>query len=74
MHDLRNFLGMVNLHEYMKETNKMDRRLIDWTDAAIRSSEKCNFDLVNVALSAYPNPEIPLALCTDASYVAKKTK
>lgn len=85
LHELRTFLGIVNyyrrylkdaaqtqavLHDYLKGAKKKDNRQIQWTDEAKRMFDKCKHDIANAALLAFPNSELPLALCTDASNFA----
>lgn len=85
IHELRKFLGMINfyrrylkdaantqapLNEYLKGSTKKDRRKIPWTEEAKKSFEKCKEDLANAALLTFPNPDLTLALCTDASNFA----
>ncbi|UYV80760.1 hypothetical protein LAZ67_19001650, partial [Cordylochernes scorpioides] len=80
--ELRTFLGMVNfyrrylenaastqalLHDYLKDSKKNDKRKIDWSEEAKLQFERCKQDLASAALLCYPNPALPLSLCTDAS-------
>ncbi|UYV84107.1 hypothetical protein LAZ67_X001199 [Cordylochernes scorpioides] len=80
--ELRTFLGMVNfyrrylenaastqalLHDYLIYSKKNDKRKIDWSEEAKFQFERCKQDLASAALLCYPNPALPLSLCTDAS-------
>ncbi|UYV73731.1 hypothetical protein LAZ67_11000573, partial [Cordylochernes scorpioides] len=80
--ELRAFLGMLNfyrpflkdaaetqsiLHDYLKGSKKKDKRLINWTEEAKEIFNKCKNDLAKATLLSYPNSELPLSLCTDAS-------
>ncbi|UYV65712.1 hypothetical protein LAZ67_3005199 [Cordylochernes scorpioides] len=82
VHELRIFLGMLNfyrtflnnaaetqaiLHEYLGGAKKKDRSEIKWTEEAEVQFEKCKQALANTALLAYPDTELPISLCTDAS-------
>ncbi|UYV61070.1 K02A2.6-like, partial [Cordylochernes scorpioides] len=82
VNELRIFLGMLNfyrtflnnaaetqaiLHEYLRGAKKKDRSKIKWTEEAEVQFEKCKQALVNTALLAYPDTELPISLCTDAS-------
>lgn len=82
IHELRTFLGIVNfyrpylkdaaqtqsvLHDYLRGARKRDKRPIQWTDEAKAMFEKCKQDVANIALLTFPDPELPLALYTDAS-------
>ncbi|UYV71992.1 hypothetical protein LAZ67_9001493, partial [Cordylochernes scorpioides] len=82
VHELRIFLGMLNfyrtflnnaaetqaiLHEYLRGAKKKDRSEIKWTEEAEVQFEKCKQALANTALLAYPDTELPISLCTDAS-------
>ncbi|UYV75519.1 hypothetical protein LAZ67_13000470 [Cordylochernes scorpioides] len=84
--ELRIFLGMLNfyrtflnnaaetqaiLHEYLRGTKKKDRSEIEWTEEAEVQFEQCKQALANTALLAYPDTELPISLCTDASDRAK---
>ncbi|UYV64301.1 hypothetical protein LAZ67_3000207 [Cordylochernes scorpioides] len=40
---------------------------IDWLEEAKLQFERCKQDLASAALLSYPNPALPLSLCTDAS-------
>ncbi|UYV82299.1 hypothetical protein LAZ67_21001652 [Cordylochernes scorpioides] len=80
--ELRAFLSMLNfyrpflkdaaetqsiLHDYLKGSKKKDKRLINWTEEAKEIFNKCKNDLAKATLLSYPNSELPLSLCTDAS-------
>ncbi|UYV83524.1 hypothetical protein LAZ67_23001313 [Cordylochernes scorpioides] len=82
VHELCIFLGMLNfyrtflnnaaetqaiLHEYLRGAKKKDRSEIKWTEEAEVQFEKCKQALANTALLAYPDTELPISLCTDAS-------
>ncbi|UYV67129.1 hypothetical protein LAZ67_4004017, partial [Cordylochernes scorpioides] len=82
VHELRIFLGMLNfyrtflnnaaetqaiLHEYLRGAKKKNRSEIKWTEEAEVQFEKCKQALANTALLAYPDTELPISLCTDAS-------
>ncbi|UYV60514.1 hypothetical protein LAZ67_1001391, partial [Cordylochernes scorpioides] len=82
VHELRIFLGMLNfyrtflnnaaetqamLHEYLRGAKKKDRSEIKWTEEAVVQFEQCKQALANTALLAYPDTELPISLCTDAS-------
>ncbi|UYV74194.1 hypothetical protein LAZ67_11002383, partial [Cordylochernes scorpioides] len=82
VHELRIFLGMLNfyrtflnnaaetqviLHEYLRGAKKNNRSEIKWTKEAEVQFEKCKQALANTALLAYPDTELPISLCTDAS-------
>ncbi|UYV76853.1 hypothetical protein LAZ67_14002205 [Cordylochernes scorpioides] len=82
VHELRIILGMLNfyrtflnnaaetqaiLHEYLRGAKKKDRSEIKWTKEAEVQFEKCKQALANTALLAYPDTELPISLCTDAS-------
>ncbi|UYV85054.1 hypothetical protein LAZ67_X004411 [Cordylochernes scorpioides] len=82
VHELRIFLGMLNfyrtflnnaaetqaiLHEYLRGAKKKDRSEMKWTKEAEVQFEKCKQALANTALLAYPDTELPISLCTDAS-------
>ncbi|UYV76053.1 hypothetical protein LAZ67_13002335, partial [Cordylochernes scorpioides] len=82
VHELRIFLGMLNfyrtflnnaaetqaiLHEYLRGAKKKDRSEIKWSEEAEVQFEKCKQALANTALLAYPDTELPISLCTDAS-------
>ncbi|GFR15715.1 hypothetical protein TNCT_515041 [Trichonephila clavata] len=85
LHDFRIFLGMINfyrrylkdaaknqalLYDYLKGAKKRDKRKIQWTEEAEKQFENCKNDLSNTALLTFPNPDLPLALFTDASDTA----
>ncbi|UYV84003.1 hypothetical protein LAZ67_X000860 [Cordylochernes scorpioides] len=87
--DLRKFLGMVNfyrrhikgasdtqaiLHNYLQGAKKNDKRRIKWTDEAKKQFIKCKADLANMALLSFPDSNLPISLCTDASNSAIGTK
>lgn len=82
IHELRQFLGIINfyrpyikdaaktqarLNEFLKGARKKDKRLIPWTSTTEEDFEKCKSDLVNAALLAVPDPNLTVALFTDAS-------
>ncbi|UYV79078.1 hypothetical protein LAZ67_17001042 [Cordylochernes scorpioides] len=58
VHELRIFLGVPR---------KKDRSEIKWTEEAEVQFEQCKQALANTALLAYPDTELPISLCTDAS-------
>ncbi|GFY25511.1 hypothetical protein TNCV_2486311 [Trichonephila clavipes] len=83
--DLRTFLGLLNfhrrylknapkhqaiLHEYLKGSKKNDKTKIVWTEEAKENFEKCEPDLVHATLLCFPDPNLQLALFTDASNFA----
>ncbi|GFX78324.1 retrovirus-related Pol polyprotein from transposon opus [Trichonephila clavipes] len=83
--DLRTFLGLINfyrrylkdaaknqaiLHEYLKGSRKNDKTKILWTEEAKENFEKCKQDLANATLLSFPDPDLQLALFTDASNFA----
>ncbi|UYV75780.1 hypothetical protein LAZ67_13001327, partial [Cordylochernes scorpioides] len=55
------------LHEYLRGAKKKDRSEIKWTEEAEVQFEQCKQALANIALLAYPDAELPISLCTDAS-------
>ncbi|GFX85092.1 transposon Ty3-I Gag-Pol polyprotein [Trichonephila clavipes] len=78
------FLGLINfyrryskdaaknqaiLHEYLKGSKKNDKTKILWTEAK-ENFEKCKQDLENATLLSFPDPDLQLALFTDASNFA----
>ncbi|GFW84476.1 hypothetical protein TNCV_212801 [Trichonephila clavipes] len=83
--DLRTFLGLINfyrrylkdaaknqaiLHEFLKGSRKNDKTKILWTEEAKENFEKCKQDLANATLLSFPDPDLQLALFTDASNFA----
>lgn len=83
--ELRRFLGMINyyrrcikdaahnqavLNEYLKDSKKNDKRLIQWTTEADEAFTKCLNGLANATLLAHSRETAPLILTTDASDVA----
>ncbi|GFW42862.1 transposon Tf2-6 polyprotein [Trichonephila clavipes] len=83
--DLRTFLGLINfyrrylkdaaknqaiLHEYLKGSKKNDKTKILWTEEAKENFEKCKQDLAKATLLSFPDPDLQLALFTDASNFA----
>ncbi|GFX14754.1 hypothetical protein TNCV_1484981 [Trichonephila clavipes] len=85
IHDLRTFLGLLNfyrrylknatkhqgiLHEYLKGSKKNDKAKIVWTEEAKENFEKCKQDLAHATLLSFPDPNLQLALFTDASNFA----
>ncbi|GFU51789.1 transposon Tf2-9 polyprotein [Trichonephila clavipes] len=83
--DLRTtFLGLINfyrrylkdaaknqaiLHEYLKGSKKNDKTKILWTEAK-ENFEKCKQDFAKATLLSFPDPDLQLALFTDASNFA----
>ncbi|UYV85023.1 hypothetical protein LAZ67_X004325 [Cordylochernes scorpioides] len=55
------------LHEYLRGAKKKDRSEIKWAEEAEVQFEQCKQALANTALLAYPDAELPISLCTDAS-------
>ncbi|GFV78754.1 retrovirus-related Pol polyprotein from transposon opus [Trichonephila clavipes] len=85
IHDLRTFLGLLNfyrrylknaakyqsvLHEYLKGSKKNDKTKIVRTEEAKENFEKCKQDLAHATLLSFPDPNLQLALFTDASNFA----
>ncbi|GFX89428.1 retrovirus-related Pol polyprotein from transposon opus [Trichonephila clavipes] len=83
--DLRTFLGLMNfyrrylknaakhraiLHEYSKGSKKNDKTKILWTEEAKKYFEKCKQDIANATLLSFPDPDLQMALFTDASHFA----
>ncbi|GFX89472.1 hypothetical protein TNCV_483071 [Trichonephila clavipes] len=58
------------LHEYLKGSKKNDKTKILWTEEAKENFEKCKQDLANATLLSFPDPDLQLALFTDASNFA----
>ncbi|GFY31271.1 hypothetical protein TNCV_752331 [Trichonephila clavipes] len=58
------------LHEYLKGSRKNDKTKILWTEEAKENFEKCKQDLANATLLSFPDPDLQLALFTDASNFA----
>ncbi|GFV51168.1 retrovirus-related Pol polyprotein from transposon 297 [Trichonephila clavipes] len=82
--DLRTFLGLLNfyrrysknaakhqaiLHEYLIGSKKNDKKIV-WTEEAKENFEKCKQDLAHATLLRFPDPNLQLALFTDASNFA----
>ncbi|UYV73826.1 K02A2.6-like, partial [Cordylochernes scorpioides] len=59
--------GEALLHEYLRGAKKKYRSEIKWTEEAEVQFEQCKQALANTALLAYPDTELPISLCTDAS-------
>ncbi|GFS99979.1 retrovirus-related Pol polyprotein from transposon opus [Trichonephila clavipes] len=83
--DLSTFLGLINfyrrylkdaaknqaiLHEYLKGSKKNDKTKILWTEEAKENFEKRKQDLANATLLSFSDPDLQLALFTDASNFA----
>ncbi|GFV98795.1 retrovirus-related Pol polyprotein from transposon opus [Trichonephila clavipes] len=83
--DLRTFFGLLNfyrrylkdaaknqaiLHEYLKGSKKNDKTKIHWTEEAKAKFEKCKQDVANATILSFPDPDLQLALFTDASKFA----
>ncbi|GFY36706.1 retrovirus-related Pol polyprotein from transposon 297 [Trichonephila clavipes] len=58
------------LHEYSKGSKKNDKTRIVWTGEAQENFENCKQDLAHATLFSFPDPDLQLALLTDASNVA----
>ncbi|GFY21826.1 hypothetical protein TNCV_1169701 [Trichonephila clavipes] len=58
------------IHEYLKGSKKNDKTKILWTEEAKENFEKCKQDLANATLLSFPDPDLQLALFTDASNFA----
>ncbi|GFU22682.1 hypothetical protein TNCV_762621 [Trichonephila clavipes] len=58
------------LHEYLKGSKKNDKTKILWTEEAKENFEKCKQDLAKATLLSFPDPDLQLALFTDASNFA----
>lgn len=80
--ELRRFLGMINfyrehipkaseiqapLHDYLHNTKKRDKTMIEWNDEATKAFEACKAAIQNAALLAHPSHEATLAIFSDAS-------
>ncbi|CAD6233210.1 GSCOCG00012260001-RA-CDS, partial [Cotesia congregata] len=80
--ELRTFLGSINyyrrlvphaaqiqipLNNYLKDSKKNDRRIIQWTPEAEEAFEKCKDSIASIALTKFISNTTPLALITDAS-------
>lgn len=80
--ELRRFLGILNfyrsylrnaasvqapLHEFLKDSRKNDKRVIEWTTEAENAFEKSRTSLANVTLLAHPSHEAKTRVVTDAS-------
>ncbi|GFW25417.1 hypothetical protein TNCV_3721451 [Trichonephila clavipes] len=85
IHDLRAFLGLPNFyrrhlknaakhqaihHEYLKGSKMNDKVDVVWTEETIENFEKCKQDLEHATLLSFPEPNLQLALFTDASNFA----
>lgn len=85
INELRKFLGIINyyrrclknaahdqaiLNEYLKDSRKNDKRLIDWTATAEEAFNRCEQELAHVTKLAHLAPSVPLILTTDASDTA----
>ncbi|GFX87595.1 retrovirus-related Pol polyprotein from transposon opus [Trichonephila clavipes] len=83
--DLRTFLGLLNfyrrylknaakhqaiLHEYLKGSKKNDKTKIVRTEEAKENFENCKQDLAHATLLSFLDPNLQLALFTDASNFA----
>lgn len=58
------------LNDYLKGAKKRDKRKIQWTEEAKLQFQKCKQDLSDATLLAFPDPDAPLGLFTDASDTA----
>ena len=81
---LREFLGMINFYhrfiphaaDLLQPLNKLldspqhGNRAIAWTDSAIDTFNATKAALAGAALLTHPQPDAPLAIMSDASYVA----
>lgn len=82
IHNLRRFIGIINyyrrclknaaheqalLTEYLKDSRKKDRRIIQWTAQAEAAFYKCKSELVDVTSLSHPALQAPLILTCDAS-------
>lgn len=80
--ELRRFLGIINfyrrfipkavtsqatLHQYLKNTKKNDKSVINWTPESVAAFEKCKADLVNATSLTHPSATAPICLTVDAS-------
>ncbi|GFQ85355.1 transposon Ty3-I Gag-Pol polyprotein [Trichonephila clavata] len=54
-----------------KRSKKREMRKIQWKEEAEKQFENCKKDLRNTVLLSFPNPDLTLALFTDASDAAK---
>ncbi|GFQ93751.1 retrovirus-related Pol polyprotein from transposon 17.6 [Trichonephila clavata] len=83
--ELRTFLGLINsyrrylkdaaknqaiFHEYLKGSKKNDKTKILRTEEANENFENCKQDLALATLLSFPDPDLQLALFTDASNFA----
>lgn len=82
--ELRRFIGMLNyyrrciknaahdqaiLNEYLRNSKKNDKRLINWTEQANEAFNKCIQSLAKSTMLAHPKADAPLILTTDASSI-----
>lgn len=82
IHDLRRFLGIINyyrrciphaaqlqapLNEFLKESEKRDKRKVPWTPETEKNFADCKKSLANAALLAHPASNTQIALIKDAS-------
>ncbi|GFS50803.1 retrovirus-related Pol polyprotein from transposon 297 [Trichonephila clavipes] len=58
------------IRDYLKDSKKNDKTKIVWTEEAKGNFEKCKQDLANATLLSFPDPNLQLALFTDASNFA----
>lgn len=80
--ELRRFLGMLNfyrdhiphaasiqapLNQYLHNSKKKDKTVIQWNNESLESFEKCKESISNATLLAHPRHSVPLALMCDAS-------
>lgn len=80
--ELRKFLGTLNyyrrlianaakvqalLHEYLKDSRKNNKRIIEWTEEAEETFETSRQSLASIALMASISPTAPLSQVMDAS-------
>lgn len=83
--DLRRFLGIINFYrrslknaaahqailtDYLKDSRRRDKRLVNWTPEAETAFENCKNELLNTTILSHPASTVPLILTTDASDIA----
>ncbi|XP_060810227.1 uncharacterized protein LOC132904318 [Amyelois transitella] len=79
---LRRFLGMVNfyranipnatkyqsiLNEFLKNSKKIDKTKINWSDKSVQAFEQCKLSLKEAVMLSHPVPNVPLSIMSDAS-------
>lgn len=85
MLQLRRFLAIMNFYKrflahasqnqavlqvFLKENQKKDKTIINWTEETSTAFEKCKLAVENAALLAHQSHDAPLVLMVDASDIA----